>query len=120
MKKTMTTSDIANELHSDEYGGWSYAGAYALAEYLEELEESTGKEMELDRVAIRCDFTEYDSLQSWISDYYGFDLETSLGHAGIDLDGDEDDDEIDELIRSHVHDHGQLVEFHGGIIVSSF
>lgn len=38
MKKTLSTYDIANALHQDKYAGWSYAGAKALAEYLEELE----------------------------------------------------------------------------------
>jgi len=120
MKKTLTTYEIADVLYEDKNGGWSRAGAYALAEYLEDLEEDLGEEMELDVVAIRCDYCEYPSLQDWIADYYGADLATSLSRAGIDLEGDEEDDEIDELIRSHILDHGQLVEFSGGIIVSSF
>jgi hypothetical protein len=40
--------------------------------------------------------------------------------AGIDLEGDEEEEEIEELIRSHILDHGQLVEFSGGVIVSQF
>jgi hypothetical protein len=119
MKKTLTTYDISTLLCEDN-GMWSRAGAYALAQYLEELEEEMGEELELDVVAIRCDFSEYPSLQDWITDYYGEDLETSLYRAGIDLEGDEEQDEIEELIRSHILDHGQLVEFSGGVIVSQF
>ena len=117
MKKTMTTSDIANELHSDEYGGWSYAGAYALAEYLEELEESTGEEMEFDRVAIRCDFSEYRSLYQWADDYFAGD---SWMEEMEVTEGMVENDEHEEIIREYIQDHGQLVEFDGGIIVSSF
>jgi hypothetical protein len=120
MKKTMTTSYIAHELLDDENANWSRAGALALAEYLEELEESTGEEMEFDHVAIRCDFSEYADLETWLSEYYGRPIPAAYESAGIDLDGEEDEEEKEELIRSHIQDHGTLIEFNGGIIVSSF
>lgn len=120
MKMTLNTHQIADLLHADSCANWSRAGALALAEYLEELEDSTGEEMELDTCALRCDFAEYSSLQAWIVEHYGQPLCTAMESAGIDLDGDEDEDAIDGLIRSHIEDHGQLVEFTGGVIVSSF
>lgn len=120
MKMTLNTYDIANALLQDGYAKWTRAGASALAEYLEELEADIGEEVELDIVAIRCDFSEYSSLQDWITDYYGTDLGDSVKSAGIDLEGDENEDEIDDLIRSHIQDNGQLITFIGGIIVSSF
>tara|TARA_R110000850_G_scaffold274950_2_gene413249 strand:- start:541 stop:903 length:363 start_codon:yes stop_codon:yes gene_type:complete len=120
MKTTLSTYQIAAALIQDENANWSRSGSLALAEYLEEMEECTGEELELDVVAIRCDFSQFESLQDWITEYYGFALETSMGHAGVDLDGEEDYEAIDELIREHIQDHGHLVEFDGGIIVSSF
>lgn len=93
---------------------WSRAGAYALAQYLEELEEEMGEELELDVVAIRCDFSEYPSLQQWAEDYFS-DYEDSLGLTEKSTDEDRDD-----CIREYILDHGQLVEFSGGVIVSSF
>jgi hypothetical protein len=120
MKKTMTTSDIAHELIDDGNANWSRAGAFALAEYLEELEESTGEEMEFDHVAIRCDFSEYADLETWLSEYYSRPIPAAYESAGIDLDGEEDEEEKEEWIRSHIQDHGTLIEFDGGIIVSSF
>jgi len=120
MKTTLTTWQIADALKSDSNANWSHAGALALAEYLEEIEESTGEEIEFDVVAIRCDYSEFSSLQDWIAEYYGQPFAQAMASAGIDLEGEEDEDELDELIRSHVQDHGQLVEFSGGIIVSSF
>jgi hypothetical protein len=120
MKLTLSTYAVANLLMSDGNANWSRLGAFALAEYLEEMEEDTGEEMELDVVAIRCDFSEFASLRDWIAEYYGQPFAQAMASAGIDLEGEEDEDELDELIRSHVQDHGQLVEFSGGIIVSSF
>ena len=120
MKTTLTTYGIAEAIKSDTNANWSSAGAFALAEYLEEMEEATGEEMELDVCAIRCDFSEFESLETWLSEYYGQPIEKAFLSAGIDLDGEEDEDEREELIRSHIQDHGQLVEFDGGVIVSSF
>ena len=120
MKNTLSTSQAAEMLLQDENASWTRAGALALCDYLEQCEEDCDTEIDFDVVGIRCDYSEYESLQDWVAEYYGFDLETSMGHAGIDLDGNEDDYELDELIRSHIRDHGQLIEFSGGIIVSSF
>jgi hypothetical protein len=121
MKTTLNTSDIARALKSDENAAWTWDGAKALAEYLEEYEESTGEEMELDLCAIRCDFSESTSLQDWLMEHHGAEtLAFALQYSGIDLDGDEDENKIDDLIRSYIQDHGQLIEFGGGIIVSTF
>ena len=49
---------------------FSYEGLTALYEYLEEYEEDTGQEMELDVIGLCCDFTEYDSLEEFQSEYY--------------------------------------------------
>lgn len=120
---TLTTHDIARELQADNNANWSWAGALALAEYLEELEESTGEEMEFDAVAIRCDFAQYDSLQAWAEEYFGSE-DKKIEELDIELDDDgdvsEDDDSIEDKIREFITDNGQLLEFDGGIIVSSF
>lgn len=121
---TLTTCDIANALCADEYANWSRAGALALAEWLEEMEESTGEETELDVVAIRCDFSEYESLQDWASDYFA-DSKQASDAIGFDLDMDgetpeQEDEEMDDMIREYVQDNGILIEFDGGVIVSSF
>ena len=120
MKTTLSIIEVAHALLHDDNAAWSYEGARALAGWFDDMEVETETEIELDVVAIRCDFSEFGSLQDWIMEYYGQSLNTSIGGAGIDLDGDEDEDDIDELIRSHIQDHGQLIEFNGGIIVSSF
>ena len=121
MKKTLNTYEAADLLLNDENGGWSSAGSLAMVEYLEDLELGLG-EIELDVVAIRCDYSEFASLQSWLCEYYGAGLHDALKQAGIDLDDDEleNDDVIDHWIRSHIQDHGTLIEFNEGIIVSSF
>lgn len=116
MKQTLSTQQIADALKRDENANWSWQGSLALAEYLEQYEEDTGEELELDVVAIRCDYSEFTSLQDWALEYFGKDWRSELG-----IDDDQDDDaEIDDAIRTHINDNGQLIEFKGGIIVSSF
>jgi hypothetical protein len=124
MKKTLTTYDIAHELQQDSSASWSYYGAYALAEYLEELEAETGEEMELDIVAIRCDYSEYSSLRAWADEYFS-DIKQASDELGVEIDmsGDEfeaDEFDLDDAIRIYIRDNGQFIEFDGGIIVSSF
>lgn len=48
---------------------FSYEGKKALYNYLNNLSEDIGEPIELDVVAICCDFTEYDSLEQFNNDY---------------------------------------------------
>ena len=115
MKETLSTNEVAERLLADENANWSWYGAQALAEYLEELESDMGEEIEFDRVAIRCDFSEWDSLQEWAKDYFDEKWKEEIGVEKNTLD-----EERDDRIRQYINDHGILVEFEGGIIVSSF
>jgi phosphosulfolactate synthase (CoM biosynthesis protein A) len=116
MKMTLNTYQIADALKNDANACWSYNGSRALAEYLEEYEESTGEEMELDVCAIRCDFSEYSSLLDWAHDHFS----NALEELGLDETEENDEDEVDEKIREYIQDHGELIEFDGGVIVSRF
>lgn len=53
---------------------FSYDGLGALFNALEEIERDTGEEVELDVIALCCDFMEYDSLEALKEDYQ--DIET--------------------------------------------
>jgi len=117
MKKTLSTYEVADSLCNDEFANWSHAGAFALAEYLEELEADCGQEMELDTVAIRCDFAEHSSLQDWAIEYFGGVPEAL---EGLGVEDETELDELEDAIRSYVQDRGTLIEFDGGVIVSSF
>ena len=44
----------------------------------------------------------------------------ALQFAGIDAEDLNDEDEIDAKIKAYIQDNGTLIEFEGGIIVSSF
>ncbi len=48
---------------------FSYEGKKALFEYLEQYEEETGTPVELDVIALCCEYTEYKSLAEFQKDY---------------------------------------------------
>ena len=50
-------------------GQFSYDGKRALFDYLNELSEDIGENIELDIIGICCDFTEYDSIEEFNHDY---------------------------------------------------
>ena len=112
---TLTTSCAAEILRSDENANWSYEGARALVEYLEELEEDLGEEIKFCAVSLRCDYSQYESLEEWANEQFGEHLKNEF-----DLDGDYLPEELEGKIREYIQDHGTLIEFSGGIIVSSF
>ena len=151
MKTTLNTHDITNALLNDNNAAWSYTGAKALAEYLEQYEEDCGIELELDVVAFRCEYSEYNSLEEWAHSYFSAEQLTEL----LEIDEYEDQKSEDleraealeaqgqngdaeqirewyandkgerakhkeEALQNYILDHGHLIEFDGGIIVSDF
>lgn len=110
MKETLNTNEIADRLFRDENASFTYAGAHALAEYLEQLEEDSGEEMEFDQVAIRCDFAEYSSPQEAAEDH-GWTPDSHIAEDGQECDAD---------ALQWLQDRTSVIEFEGGVIVSSF
>ena len=50
---------------------FSYEGLDALFDYFEMLEEDTDQQIELDVIAICCEYSEYENLKEFKNDYYG-------------------------------------------------
>ena len=57
-------------------GNFSYEGLTALYEYLTNFEEETDKEIELDVIAICCDYSEYKDLKEFQADYGNYSYKT--------------------------------------------
>jgi len=108
MKISLTTYQIAGYLMQDTNARWSRSGAYALADYLQELEDSTGEELELDVVAIRCDFAEYPTAVE------------AAGEYGWAPDETEFDEANEAAALSWLGDRTSVITFDGGIIISQF
>ena len=113
MKTTLNTYEITNALFNDKNADWSYNGAQALAEYLEQYEGDCGRELELDIVALRCELSEWDTLEGWGHSYF-----TNKEFKSLFENLDEED--LDEAISQYIEDRGILIEFEGGVIVGEF
>jgi len=74
---------------------FSYEGLEVLFDYLEELSDSIGENIELDVVALCCDYAESSAAD--IAEGYN-----------IDLDGTDPDD-IDEVVKAYLQDQGVFV-----------
>ena len=69
MKQTVNMYDFERAFKNCDRDNFSYEGLKALFEYLEEYEDSTGEELELDVIALCCEYAEYDSLKELNNDY---------------------------------------------------
>ena len=68
MKQSVNMYDFERAFKNFERDNFSYDGLKALFEYLEEYEEGTGEEVELDVIALCCEYAEYDSLSEYNDD----------------------------------------------------
>lgn len=76
MKQTINFNQFHDAFHNMNRGdNFTYDGLRALFDYLEQCEEETDYEMELDVIALCCEFTEYKNLAEFQGDY-GDGLET--------------------------------------------
>jgi len=69
MKQIITRNDFHKAFKELRPHNFSYEGLNILFDYLEELEEDTGQEIELDVITICTEYTEYDSLEDFQEDY---------------------------------------------------
>jgi hypothetical protein len=60
MKTTVYLNEFRDYFNQIRPNNFSYEGLGILFEYLEQYEEDTGEELELDVIAICCDFSEED------------------------------------------------------------
>ena len=68
MKTTVNFSEFCDafELRKENF---SYGGKRALFDYLEQYEEDTGQEIELDVISLCCGYSEYKTLQEFQDNY---------------------------------------------------
>ncbi len=108
MKTTVSKYDFerafADAGRKDQF---SYEGRAALFDYLEQLEQDTGQELELDVIALCCD-------------YYESSTEEIIANYRIDVEGLDDDEQID-AVREYLMDQGAYCgETASGFVYSAF
>ena len=105
MKTTVTKTEFRDTFHHMGRGdNFSYDGLGALFDWLEQLEEDAGEEMQFDCIALCCDFSEFDSAKECVEEYQTIGSEVM------------DEGESLEWLR----DNTLVIEFEGGIIIQQF
>lgn len=70
MKQTINESQFHDAfIRMNRKENFSYDGRKALFEYLEQYEQDCGEEVELDVIALCCEYTEYEDLKAFQADY---------------------------------------------------
>lgn len=96
MKQTVSQYDFRDAFKQCRPDNFSYEGLSALFDYLEQWEEDCGEELELDVIAICCDFSE-DTWQNIAANYR------------IDLEDCDDDEEKQQAVADYLSDEGAFV-----------
>lgn len=96
MKQSVNFNDFIDAFHAfKRYDQFGYDALRILFYYLEDLEQDTGEELELDVIALCCDYS-VDSVADIVANY------------GIDLSDCEDDDERNETVLEYLNDNTQV------------
>ena len=70
MIQTITKSDFTTAFHKAGRGNnFTYEGLNALYDYIEDYEDSTGEQIELDVIALCLEYNEYEDLAEFQEDY---------------------------------------------------
>lgn len=95
MKTTVNVFDFVDAFKKIRPDNFSHAALVTLFDYLEEWEESAGEELDLDVIALCCDFSEATPRE--IADSYGID-DDGLTH-----------EETAGVVREYLEDEGMYV-----------
>ena len=109
MKQSITRYGFAHlfEEHNRKEN-FSYNGRLALFDYLEELEDDTGEQIECDIIGFCCDFAEYETVEECAKEYSLWCLEPDSY------------EEREGYALEQLRDRTSVIKFEGGIIIQAF
>lgn len=109
MKKEISFNEFCDEFKNfDREQQFSYEGKKALFEYLEDFESDTGEAIELDVIALCCEYSEYSTAKEAAKEY------------GFEPEDEEDEDDAEDAAMDFLEDRTTVIKFDGGIIVFNF
>jgi hypothetical protein len=110
MKITIDIHDFRNAFANfDRSGCFSHCGYEALFNHLEEIDQNSASEMELDVIGLCCDFTEYASALKAAENYSSFEINNELTEK-----------EQEGQALQFLADNTTVIPFDGGVIIQNF
>jgi hypothetical protein len=104
MKTTVYLNEFRDYFNQVRPNNFSYEGLGILFEYLEQFEQDTGEELELDVIALCCDFSEEDFT----------DIAKSYD---IELDEEADEEDQMQTVADYLTDEGVYIGQTGTSII---
>ena len=124
-ESNLTFGDFTDKFNTYFNGSYnknfSYEGKRALFEYLEQYEDETGEEIELDIIALCCEYSEYNNIEEYLKEY----TPTEIGIEPEDYETEEDHKErIKEELEKYLNNNTTLIKFSDdlddGFIIQDF
>ena len=117
MIKRLSIFDIASALENDPNANWSRVGALALAEWLDNYMAAND---ELDIVAVRSVYSEYDTWDEWAEVYGITGDELGLTPEEMSEEPDEEETPRFRAMREYVLQKATYIEHSEGVIGESY
>jgi len=109
MKTTVNVHEFRQAFK--DYGrnsNFTYDGLAALFDYLEQYEEDCGEEIELDVVALCCEYSEHDNAKE------------AAEQCCFEPDEEDDEDEQEAAAMKYLEDRTQVITFDSGVIIQDY
>lgn len=115
MKQNITFSQFVDAFRAHGRADqFSYDGLKALYNYLEQYEEETGEDSELDVIALCCEWCEYESCVS-AARQYDWTPDNEYDETNKD-----DLEAMEAEANEWLLDHTTVIGFDGGVIIANF
>jgi hypothetical protein len=108
IKQTVNFNMFLDSFGDSYKNNFTYEGKRALFDYLEQLSEETGEDIELDTIALCCEYSEYNSASDCIHDC-GYNI-------GQNFRGKISESKSLEYLKNNT----QVIKFDKGIIIANF
>lgn len=105
MIKKINVDEFINEFKTYNMHNFSREGLRALFDYIEQVEDSTGESIELDVIALRCEYSQYQDISEAYDTYSVKENSKELSY---------------EQMLEWLQDRTQVIELDGGIIIQNF
>ena len=96
---------------------FSHNGKQALFDHLESIEKDTGSEIELDIIALCCDFTEFATALKAAKEFTRFNIDQDLTFT---TDQELTEEQQERQALQFLADNTDVIRFDGGVIVQNF
>lgn len=115
--QTVYKDDFINAFKAIRPDNFTRNGLEALYDYLDNLSDDINEHIELDVIAICCDYTQYETAYEAMEQYQPEDMPTVDEE---DLDLIEIAEKQEQLALEWLNDRTTVITFDGGIIIQNF